>query len=64
MNDISEGEDGAAYLAELGQRLRRARARRGMTRKTLAAEAAVSERHLAAIEAGRGNVSMQAASEP
>lgn len=59
VNDIGEGEDeGAAYLAELGRRLRRARARRGMTRKALAAESAVSERHLAGIEAGRGNASI------
>ena len=53
-----DGDGGQAYLAALGQRLRRARARRGMTRKALAAESVVSERHLAEIESGRGNVSV------
>jgi len=47
-----------AYLLALGERVRRLRARRGMTRKELARAAAVSERHLANLERGMGNVSV------
>jgi XRE family aerobic/anaerobic benzoate catabolism transcriptional regulator len=47
-----------AFLSWVGSRLREARARRGMTRKQLAAEADVSERHLAQLESGEGNVSI------
>jgi XRE family transcriptional regulator, aerobic/anaerobic benzoate catabolism transcriptional regulator len=45
-------------LDELGQRVRALRARRGMTRKALAAAARVSERHLANLEQGTGNASV------
>jgi XRE family aerobic/anaerobic benzoate catabolism transcriptional regulator len=47
------------FLAELGHRTRRLRARRGLTRKELASEAKVSERHLANLEMGIGNPSVQ-----
>lgn len=43
------------FLVALGDRIRRLRARRGMTRRDLAEEAGVSERHLANLEAGLGN---------
>jgi XRE family aerobic/anaerobic benzoate catabolism transcriptional regulator len=43
---------------ELGQRVRRLRARRGITRRVLAQVADVSERHLANLEAGDGNPSI------
>jgi len=46
------------YLARLGERVRDARARRGMSRKILAHDSRVSERYLAQLEAGRGNVSI------
>ena len=46
------------YLIELGLRVRKARARRGMTRKILARDSGVSERYLAQLEAGRGNISI------
>ena len=46
------------YLAALGERVREQRARRGMTRKLLARDSGVSERYLAQLEAGRGNVSI------
>jgi len=46
------------YLALLGERVRAARSQRGMTRKILSAESAVSERYLAQLETGRGNVSI------
>jgi len=48
----------AAYLERLGQRVRGERMRRGMTRKQLALESGVSERYLAQLEAGRGNISI------
>lgn len=53
-----EAGPAAAYLAALGERVRAWRARRGMTRKQLARDSGVSERYLAQLEAGRGNVSI------
>ena len=46
------------FLVGLGERVRALRARRGMTRKALAASADVSERHLANLEYGVGNASV------
>jgi XRE family transcriptional regulator, aerobic/anaerobic benzoate catabolism transcriptional regulator len=46
------------FLAGLGKRVREFRNRRGMTRKMLALEADVSERHLAQLESGDGNISV------
>ena len=46
------------FLTGLGERVRALRARRGLTRKTLAAAAEVSERHLANLEYGTGNASI------
>ena len=59
MNDatpepISEDD----YLRRLGERVRTARARRGMTRRILARDSGVSERYLAQLEAGQGNISI------
>ncbi len=48
----------AAFLDRLGERVREARARRGMTRKILARDSGVSERYLAQLETGRGNASV------
>ncbi|HXU55067.1 MAG TPA: shikimate kinase, partial [Casimicrobiaceae bacterium] len=48
----------AAYLAAIGERVREIRARRGMSRRTLAQDSGVSERYLASLESGRGNVSI------
>jgi XRE family aerobic/anaerobic benzoate catabolism transcriptional regulator len=42
----------------LGDRVREARASRGMTRKILARDSGVSERYLAQLESGQGNVSI------
>jgi XRE family aerobic/anaerobic benzoate catabolism transcriptional regulator len=47
-----------AYLAALGERVREIRARRGMTRKILARDSGVSERYLAQLESGQGNISI------
>lgn len=55
-NSGSEQHD--PYLKSLGERVREARARRGMTRKILSRDSGVSERYLAELESGRGNVSI------
>ena len=46
------------FLRLLGERVRELRARRGMTRRILATDSAVSERYLAQLEGGQGNVSI------
>ena len=46
------------YLRLLGETLRAARARRGMTRRMLASHSSVSERFLAQLESGTGNASV------
>ncbi len=46
------------YLQILGDRVRAARSRRGMARKILAQDSGVSERYLAQLEAGQGNISI------
>jgi XRE family transcriptional regulator, aerobic/anaerobic benzoate catabolism transcriptional regulator len=50
--------DAKATMAELGARVRAWRARRGMTRKQLARDSGLSERFLADVESGKGNVSI------
>jgi XRE family transcriptional regulator, aerobic/anaerobic benzoate catabolism transcriptional regulator len=52
-------EEKDPFLVALGERLRGLRARRGLTRKALAHLADVSERHLANVESGVGNASIQ-----
>jgi len=46
------------YLRRLGDRVREARARRGMTRRILSRDSHVSERYLAQLETGQGNISI------
>ncbi|HEY5897268.1 MAG TPA: helix-turn-helix transcriptional regulator [Burkholderiales bacterium] len=48
----------AAFLAQLGTRVRAWRNQHGMSRKALAAASGVSERYLAQLEAGQGNMSV------
>jgi XRE family aerobic/anaerobic benzoate catabolism transcriptional regulator len=48
----------AAYLKSLGDRVRTARARRGMSRRILSKASGVSERYLAQLERGTGNASV------
>lgn len=48
----------ADYLVRLGERIRNMRAQRGMTRKILARDSKVSERYLAQLEMGQGNISI------
>ncbi|MDB5946912.1 MAG: helix-turn-helix protein [Ramlibacter sp.] len=57
MQDATDN-DTRATLSELGARVRAWRARRGMTRKQLAADSGLSERFLADVEGGKGNVSI------
>ena len=59
-NDIPTtrlGED-SVFLQRLGRRVRAARAQRRLSRKLLARDAGVSERYLAQLEAGQGNISI------
>ena len=46
------------FLKQLGQRVRTMRARRGMSRKVLAKVSGISERYIAQLESGKGNVSI------
>src|SRR5262249_2467979 len=48
----------SVFLEQLGQRVRTMRALRGMSRKVLAKVSGISERYIAQLEAGRGNVSI------
>jgi XRE family aerobic/anaerobic benzoate catabolism transcriptional regulator len=55
----SEPEDKRSpFLEALGERVRTLRSRKGMTRRAVAVAADVSERHLANLEYGTGNVSV------
>jgi XRE family aerobic/anaerobic benzoate catabolism transcriptional regulator len=46
------------FLEQLGQRVRTTRALRGMSRKVLAKVSGISERYIAQLESGKGNVSI------
>src|SRR5215472_1123592 len=46
------------FLTLLGKRVRELRSGRGMTRKQMSQQADVSERHLAQLESGEGNISV------
>src|ERR1700742_2343107 len=48
----------AGFLEQLGQRVRTMRALRGMSRKVLARVSGISERYIAQLESGKGNVSI------
>lgn len=56
MTDSSDPETG--FLEALGQRVRTMRALRGMSRKVLAKVSGISERYIAQLEGGKGNVSI------
>jgi XRE family transcriptional regulator, aerobic/anaerobic benzoate catabolism transcriptional regulator len=56
---LEEGHETASgLLKSLGVRVRDARARHGMTRRMLARDSCISERYLAELESGRGNLSI------
>lgn len=46
------------FLSRLGERVRNARTRLDMSRRELARRSGISERYIAQIEGGRGNVSI------
>ncbi len=52
------GRSRATLVAEVGELVRKARAKRGVTRKALAELSGTSERYLAQIESGSGNPSV------
>lgn len=57
--EVSESETRRSpFLEALGERVRTLRSRKGMTRRAVALAANVSERHLANLEYGTGNVSV------
>jgi XRE family aerobic/anaerobic benzoate catabolism transcriptional regulator len=56
MTDSDDPESG--FLDQLGQRVRTMRALRGMSRKVLAKVSGISERYIAQLESGKGNVSI------
>ena len=56
MSKISDPE--TSFLEQLGQRVRTMRALRGMSRKVLAKVSGISERYIAQLEGGKGNVSI------
>ena len=58
-SDLADPDPKDPFLTALGERTRAWRARRGLTRKGLAKAAEVSERHLANVEMGVGNASVQ-----
>src|SRR3569833_789075 len=65
MTDISDAEQAGdpsdaetIFLEGLGQRVRTMRALRGMSRKVLAKVSGISERYIAQLEGGKGNVSI------
>ena len=53
-----EGSSDDAFVALVGERVRKARERKGITRKTLSELSRVSQRYLAQLEAGEGNISI------
>src|SRR3954447_3649855 len=66
MTDISDAEQAGGapsdaetgFLEGLGQRVRTMRSLRGMSRKVLAKVSGISERYIAQLEGGKGNVSI------
>ncbi len=57
-NTLDGQKQAMELLGLIGDRVRNLRLRRGMSRKALAAESGVSERHLAQLEPGKGNMSI------
>lgn len=55
---MTQAEPENQFLEQLGQRVRTMRAMRGMSRKVLAKASGISERYIAQLESGKGNVSI------
>ena len=56
--DTRQDSQEDSFLQELGQRVRTMRGLRGMSRKVLARVSGISERYIAQLEGGKGNVSI------
>ena len=60
--DVVEGEgrsgDVDAFIAKVGERVRKVRHRKGMARRVLSELSGVSQRYLAQLENGDGNISI------
>lgn len=52
------GHSESEFLVQLGDRVRDARMLRNMSRRELARRSGISERYIALIEGGKGNVSI------
>jgi XRE family aerobic/anaerobic benzoate catabolism transcriptional regulator len=57
-NMTEQPDPETSFLEQLGQRVRTMRALRGMSRKVLAKVSGISERYIAQLESGKGNVSI------
>ena len=55
---LTQEQQEAAYLSRLGERVRAWRTDHGMTRKALSESSGVSQRYLAQLECGQGNISV------
>ena len=55
---MTDRDPETGFLEQLGQRVRTMRALRGMSRKVLAKVSGISERYIAQLESGKGNVSI------
>lgn len=58
MTLAGKSPDESVFLSQLGMRVRRARSKAGMTRRGLTERSGVSERYLAQLESGEGNISI------
>ncbi len=58
LSEVAPPVTDAEFLGFVGARVRELRSLRGMTRKAVARDAEVSERHLAQLELGDGNISI------
>jgi XRE family transcriptional regulator, aerobic/anaerobic benzoate catabolism transcriptional regulator len=58
MTENPDPDPETGFLEQLGQRVRTMRALRGMSRKVLAKVSGISERYIAQLESGKGNVSI------
>jgi XRE family aerobic/anaerobic benzoate catabolism transcriptional regulator len=57
-DERQDAAEAAAFLELLGERVRNARARKGISRKALSDISGVSQRYLAQLETGAGNISI------
>lgn len=57
-DDLGEGEVTSPFLKLVGDRVRDARSRKNISRKTLSEISGVSQRYLAQLETGTGNISI------